>query len=428
VTLGFLVLRKSFLKVMGALIQAALDRNHDVVLVWDHREAKPGEEVARTDLAPWPAARVVPWSRGTPLAPVLRAAGVHALVGPSLYSVIHAFRLDAEVEAIRAGGVRLYSVDYGLDTITSDPAGYRVVDVTFYTSEWQRQLHWRVKAEGFARIGDERALTARSAVVGSTMLDQLATVDRAAVRKRYGLDDRPVVLFMTLKMQVPDPWRRLVWGDSPRVWRAAWALATRHAGLVPEILRARGYRDLVEAVRRMCARSGAALVVKSRRKNGDPAFLARVADAFLFDEETYPYTSMGLMAVADLCVHFQSAGVLEAAFAGVPSLSVRVPQEHLRSYPTYAEFYSARPESLQNFPGVVWSMTPPEAIARLDGAALADFAVDGERRRAYVAQFVGFDDTRSSARALDVIEHGSDIGHGGPDMAPKPPDARRAPA
>ena len=160
----------------------------------------------------------------------------------------------------------------------------------------------------------------------------------------------------------------------------------------------------VGAVRRLCNRSGATLVVKSREKNEDPPFLRRLADAFVFDESVYPYTSMELMAVADLCVHFQSAGVLEAAFAGVPSLSVQISQEHLRTYPTYTEFYGAQPDTLQNYAGVVWSATPREVIARLETASLADFRVDAERRGAYVGQFVGFDDTRSSDRALDVIE------------------------
>src|SRR5262249_7178225 len=133
-------------------------------------------------------------------------------------------------------------------------------------------------------------------------------------------------------------------------------------------------------------------------------FLRRVADAFVSDESVYPYTSMELMAVADLCVHFQSAGVLEAAFAGVPSISVRISQEHLRAYPTYTEFYGAQSDTRQNSSGVVWSATPREVIARFDTASLADFRVDPERRRAYVGQFVGFDDTRSSDRVLDVIE------------------------
>ena len=164
------------------------------------------------------------------------------------------------------------------------------------------------------------------------------------------------------------------------------------------------YRDLIQAVRRFCDRSGAALIVKSREKNGDPSYLKRLADAFVLDEEVYPYTSMELMAIADLCLHFQSAGVLEAAFAGAPSLSVRVSQEHLRSYATYDEFYGARPDTLQNYAGVVWSADVREAIARLERSTLADFRVDAARRRAYVEEFVGFDDTRSSERALDVIE------------------------
>jgi hypothetical protein len=404
VTLGFLVFRRGFLKVLGTLIQTALERGHEAVLLWDPVEAKPGEQVSEAELAVWPRARVVVWDRRTPLPPVLAAAGVRALIAPSLHSVLRSFGRDGDCPALRAAGVRLYSVDYVLDTITNDPAGYRVVDVTFYASQWQRELHWRVKADGFAAIGDRALLDRRSAVVGSTMFDQLALVDRAAVRKRYGLDGRRVVLFLSLKMAVPDQWRRLVWGRGPRVLRAARALAAGRAAWVPDILKSHGYRDLLESVRRLCDRSDAVLIVKSREKNHDPPFVRRLADVFLVDETVYPYTSMELMAVADLCVHFQSAGVLEAAFAGVPSLSVAVSQEHLRAYPTYHEFYVVQPETLQNFQGVVWSATPREAIARLDAAALDDFRVDAARRRAYVAQFVGFDDTRSSERALDVIE------------------------
>jgi hypothetical protein len=402
VTIGFLVLRKGYLKVMGALIQAALERRHDVVLLWDPREAKPGEEVRRAHLSAWPGARVVEWSRGTALAPVLKTAGVRALVGPTLHSALEAFGLMAEVPAFRANRVSLYSVDYGLDTAAREPAGYRTIDVTFYATTWQREEHW--KMEGFAAIGDQAALAARSAVVGSTMLDQLAAVDRAAVRKRYGLAERPVVLFLSLKMMVGTPPRWLLWGDGGRWLRAARALALRRPEWVRLIPAANDYRDLVLAVRRFCDRTGAALIVKSREKNGDPTYLRRLADAFVLDEEVYPYTSMELMAIADLCLHFQSAGVLEAAFAGVPSLSVRVSQEHLRSYATYDEFYGARPGSLQNYPGVVWSASAPEAVAQLGRSALADFRVNAGQRRAYVEQFVGFDDTRSSERALDVIE------------------------
>jgi hypothetical protein len=140
VTIGFLAFRKGYLKVMGALVQAALDRGHGVVLLWDPVEPKPGERLTRAELSAWPGARIVEYDRHTALLPVLRAAGVTALVGPRAWEVLRAFGRADELGGFPAAGVRLYSVDYGLDTITSDPAGYRAVDVTFYASAWQREL------------------------------------------------------------------------------------------------------------------------------------------------------------------------------------------------------------------------------------------------------------------------------------------------
>jgi hypothetical protein len=404
-TLAFLALRKGFLKVMGATIQAALDRGHDVVLIWDPVEAKPGEVVTEAELRAWPGAARVVWPRRTPLLPLLQAARVEALVAPSLHYVLKTSVEDDEIAAIRRAGVGLYSVDYVFETVTSDPEGYRVIDITFYMSGFQRELHRRLFAAQFAALGSETDLSARSAVSGSTMLDQLAVVDRAAIRKRYGLGaDQPVVIFMSLKMAVPDARRRLVWGAGPRGWRALKALGSGHVGWVPEILSGDGYPALVEALKDFCARTGAALVVKSREKNADPRFLRRAADVFLFDEGVYPYTSIELMSIADLCVHFQSGAVLEAACAGVPSLSIAVSQEHLRQYASFDEIYGGRPGTLQNFPGVVWHVDPAGAIERLNRASVGDFQLDPVAHRRYIEKFLGFADTHSSVRVLEAIE------------------------
>jgi len=177
-----------------------------------------------------------------------------------------------------------------------------------------------------------------------------------------------------------------------------------HPEWIPEILRRHGYRSLVESVRRFCQRSGAALIVKSKEKNDDPPFLRELADVWLYDEQVYPYTSMELLGLASLCIHFQSGCALEAAFAGVPSLSVTVPQSHLAGHATYEEVYSARPGTIQNFPGVVWSIPAAHMSDHLDGADLGTFRLDPEARRRYVETFLGFDDTASSGRVLDHIE------------------------
>jgi hypothetical protein len=176
---------------------------------------------------------------------------------------------------------------------------------------------------------------------------------------------------------------------------------------LPAIFGANWYRDVSHAIRRWCDRHGAALVVKSREKNEDPAFLRALADVFMFDEGLYPYTSMELMAVADLCVHFQSGAALEAAFARVPSLNVTISQDHLVHYASQHaldEIYSGRPGSLLNFPGVVWPIAPDDAVARFDGLSLADLGVEAGARTQYVAKFLGFDDTASGTRVVETIE------------------------
>ena len=410
-TLAVFASRKGHLKVLGSFIQAACDRGHRVVLLHDPDERKPGEAVTPADLALWPTAETLAHRRGEALLPILKRAAASALVGPALHSVLTSMGVEAEAAALRRAGIRLYSVDYVFDTVSRDPDGYRVVDMTCYLSEHQRQVHWRVQAEKFAAIGSEVERRARSAVVGSTMLDQLTRVDRAAVRRKYGLPARgPVVLFMSLKMAVPEPYRCLAWAGGWRGLRAAKALATGHGALVPAILRGNGYLDLARALQSFARRSGATLVVKSRAKNADPTFLRRRADVFVErDEDVFPYTSIELMAIADLCVHFQSGAVLEAVHAGVPSLSIRVPQTHLAGYASFQEVFGARPDSLQNFPGIVWSADAVEATRRLTTARLADFRIDPEARRRYVEKFLGFDDNRSSERVLDLVEAGAQL-------------------
>jgi hypothetical protein len=414
-TIAFLASRKGYLKVMGSLIQAALDRGHHVVLLRDPHQEKPGEATVASDFAAWPRAELVDYPWGAPLGPVLERHQVQALVGPSLYLVLVAMGRAGEAVDLKRRGLRLYSVDYAFETITSDPEGYRVIDVTFYQSAFQRELHWRQPrfrdwAGDFGVLRREIDLHAHSAVSGSTMLDQRALVpDRTALRRKYGLPpSRPVVLFMSLKMDAGAGERRLLWGASPAPLRAAMAMARGRPAAVGRILAGNPYRALADAVRDFCRRHRALLLVKSREKNRDPAFVRRMADVLVErDDEVYPYTSIQLMSAADLCVHFQSGAVLEAAACGVPSLSVRIPPPYDRDLPAYEETWEARSGSLQNWDGLVWSADLPAAPSRLAGATFDSFAVDPEARQRYVERYLGFDDTRSSERVLDVIERGA---------------------
>jgi hypothetical protein len=420
VKIAFLASRKGYLKVMGSLIQTAIERGHEALLLSDPGERKRGEVATPEDLGHWPRARILPIQRGSSLVPLLTSERVEALVGPSLHFVLASMGPEADIRALRAAGVRLYSVDYILEALNSRPEAYCLLDRTFYTSEYQRQLHWRLFKDEFDVLRQSLDLSARSAVGGSTMLDQLGLVDRPAVRRQLGIGpDQPVVLLMSLKMAVAEPWRRFVWGDGSALTRTAKAVAHGRADLVPEIWKGNGYRALAQAVRRFCDRAGAALVVKSRQKNQDPRFLRDPRDIFIErDDDVFPYTSIQLMAVADLCIHFQSGAVLEAAMAGVPSISVGVPLSHAQQYPAHDVIFDTRKGSLWNFPGVVWFMPHESAVSLLEGRTLADFRVDPAARRAYVERYLGFDDLCSSWRVLRGIEDDARVSSASPGATP----------
>jgi hypothetical protein len=411
-TLAFLASRKGYLKVMGSLIQAALDRGHRVVLLRDPRQDKPGEATVDADFAAWPAAVRVDYPWGAPLGPVLERHGAQALIAPSLYLVLVAMGRVEEARELRRGGLRLYSVDYAFETVTSDPAGYRIIDITFYQSQFQRELHWRQPryrewSGDFAVLRREMDLEQRSAVCGSTMLDQASLVrDRGALRRRFGLSAyRPVVLFMSLKMDAGAGERWYLWGGGPAVGRALMATASGRPRLARKVLAGNPYRAIAASVRAFCQRHDADLIVKSREKNRDPGFVRRMADVLLErDDEVYPYTSIQVMAAADLCIHFQSGAVLEAATCGVPSLSIKVPPPYDRDLPAYEETWEARPGSLQNWDGLVWSAGVEEAPARLAAGKIGDFRVDPGARLHYVERYLGFGDARSSERVLETIQ------------------------
>ena len=186
--IAFLASRKGYLKVMGSLIQAALDHGHEALLLTDPGERKPGEATTAEDLAHWPRARVLPIQRGASLAPLLARERAEALVGPSLHFVLASMGPEGDTRAVRAAGVRLYSVDYIVEALNSRPEAYRLLDRTFYTSEYERSWHWHGSPfkDDFESLRQSLDLSARSAVGGSTMLDQLGLVDRVGGQTSSG--------------------------------------------------------------------------------------------------------------------------------------------------------------------------------------------------------------------------------------------------
>jgi hypothetical protein len=273
---------------------------------------------------------------------------------------------------------------------------------------------WGVYQVAWGRVAPDEhdlwlgRLKERYVPVGFAEAEQLKYVDPAAVRVRLGLPPgRPVVLYL------PFPFQSLARQFWPhRIHAVGRATALFHIARtgqwqwLPYVRNGWNDRAVVAAVRALCDRHGAALVVKSRMKNVVPRYLRRLADVTLYDEAYYPATILELLAVASVCIHYDSFTVSEAAYARVPSVSISPtlaewPLSGERKAPV-AAFSSAR-DGFYDFPGVVWRLRVPEAVQRVASLSLPELTVDIARRRSFLMTFFGSDDLDVGARILDDV-------------------------
>jgi len=146
-------------------------------------------------------------------------------------------------------------------------------------------------------------------------------------------------------------------------------------------------------------------VVKSRLKDPVPRHTARRADHVFYDPSHYPATILELLSVASLCVHFFSSAVYEAVFMGVPSLCLAPEAEDMGLSPLWTrQLFHVREGGSYHVPGASYCLSLPEAYESLATRSLVDFPLDPLARARFVETFMGFDDTKSSARALDLVE------------------------
>jgi hypothetical protein len=226
-------------------------------------------------------------------------------------------------------------------------------------------------------------------------MEAASLVDPAEVRRRLGIPaGRPVVILLPYS-----------YGFGPASFRATHGDQPLTRGQEARSLVRQVWCDfnVVRAVRSFCRRNGAYLIVKARMKRRPSFYTRLMGDALLYDESVYPATILELLSIADLCIGFYSTTVHEAAYLGIPSLSLRPTDGDVRGDRALQRVFLDRSKSSFDFPGVCTVLEVPEAIASLPRKALGDFAVDPHARAAYVEKLLGYDDGRSSERLLDEI-------------------------
>jgi hypothetical protein len=397
--IAFIMRRKNYYRLLGPAVEEGLRRGWSVECWHDWSQPRRGGKASEfPDAAPAMAG-------GAP--------DVRTFLG--FEDLTERFRadspdvvvtLDPPDPATRAASTaRWLWLQYSAD-ILFEPTLRGVLDadaVGAYSAHWTDRLEERYRETGAAH-----EIRRKMRPVGMPELDVVHRIDPDEVRRRLGLPrDRPIVLYLSfpLRSNPPTFWLRGVFTPSTRLGQAARTLLARRTEYWPDVRDGLNDRRLVEAVRRFCDRTGAALVMKSRLKDPIPRYALRRADRAFYDLSHYPATILELLSVASLCVHAYSTTVLEAGYCGVPSLCL-APTDAAMGQPAFAsEFvHNLKPGWIYNWPGVAYCVPLREAYDGFGRWSLADFPLDRRARGDYVERFLGFDDGRSSGRLLDLAE------------------------
>jgi hypothetical protein len=403
----FIVERKNHYRTFGPAVDAALRRGWAVECWHDWAQPRWGTKASEfPDAVPtfrWGTPKIVRY-HGDELLERLNAAPPDAVVslGPPRAGVAKRGR---------------WIVMHYMTSLVAPfgPEGLLACDaVGGYSRFWLEQAFDYFKESGSlpSDAAAEGEIRRRFTVVGVPELDQVGAIEPRAVRERLGLSpDRPVVLYLPYPMKSNPPtfWLRHVYGPTSRLRRGLAVLAALRLRYWQHVTRDWNDRRLVEAVRAFCDANDALLVVKSRLKDPVPPHTRALADLVLYDPSYYPATILELLSVASLCVHFFSSAVYESVFLGVPSLCIAPAAEDMGLSPLWSRgLFHVREGGSYNFPGASYFMPLPEAFADLPRASLKDFPMDPFARTRFVQTFLGFDDTRSSERFLDLVEGRSD--------------------
>jgi len=271
---------------------------------------------------------------------------------------------------------------------------------------------------------DANALMQRVAITGYPQFDPLASYDADAIRRKYDLGDKPVVVVATAPIFYPRQSSAVTLRGLVRRFRgemewsprglAARAASLRYPYVVP-------YRRYLEALRAFADRNGALLVGKTRRKHLDPPYVGDSLDRLIDDRSFHPFTTQELMSVSSLYFGFYSATSIEALAAGVYGITaVFLPPEQVEPQPqwrAWGEAFFFGQQGSWRIPGVTdivdgMSLSGSRALERLSGAQFSDYALDRSRCQAEARRMFSHLG-RGSAGIADVLAGGETIRAGG---------------
>ncbi len=416
--IGFLLLRDTFLKTMGCLIEASIYRGHQALLLYpeDPIQGKKGyQRVTRDKLSAFT-------QRGVEAAPfLLKDLGkikekfqLDVLVTHEGYYMLNSYL--AEIQEARKNGVKVISLAHFYENAMRLPESLNYFDKTYYLSQFAVDTHFQLYSNGSVSAM-EKMYGGRYEAIGSPMFDQLKNIDQNDSRDEFGIPQgKRVVLFFAPAISPETRWRFRVWGQGSKIKRIQRAIKGGKWNDLPDAIFVPTLEEIIDAVRGFCERNNAILIIKSRGKQRDGEYFKEKADLYLSGEEDtyYPvFTSYKLLAIADLCIGVMSMSALEAVAMQVPVWNIYVPSAELDYpanplYPRHKQYHQALmtrdQEGPFNYSGCITNVDPRDIIKWFREKTLEDAVVDTQAAATYVEKYLGITDMPSSERILDSLE------------------------
>lgn len=413
--LVFLVHRSNYYKLYGPIIESAIERRLDVEL-W----LLQNESGSKAHLMP-SAEKVPDFGQDPIVRTFLTKADLDLAIEHSAETTF--ISLHPKVNYInRALPPFFITIQHGIDTfVESSLDVLSSSDVLCLYSEFW--LDWAARyyseVEGVSQESAKQRLLKNAHFTGFPQMDAVSKIDPLAVRRRLQIEPgRPVVLLLPITLSnKAGAWPRFFEvSDRRRQFaRLARGAASEGAGFGFEYLpwALKGWNDekLTSAVREFCDRNNAFLVVKGRAKDPVRSWLSEAADVVCGDEGEYPPTTLELLSIADVCIHFYSFAALEAAYMGVYGITIDRPSPagaYNESEPTYHRLWRTHDNaSAFNFAGVNKWMTIPQAFESLADLKVSQLKIDKKEHSSYIATYLGNARSDSSKNVLSLVQEGA---------------------
>ena len=384
--LGLWLPRMSYLRVLGPVAAVARLRGWDVVAFCPKGGPKSDAAGQRAAVSRQIGGAAVVVEGATEATAAIRSWRPKAILSASVKVEDWVHVVMGETRDTCLWGAVGYLQEEIVWTLMEGPRVLRIWDfVTTGSEQGRDQLaaHYPLMC-----VGDD--IKRKLVVTGYPPLDTFHSLTREACRAKFGIKpDERVILFIPAARPWGLSWWRRAAFDGPLAW-AAPALG------VPS------YRRVVAAVIRYAHRHSARIIMKTRAKNQDPAWLDTAFSQVVGDESWYPHTTLELLKAADLYIGIASATAVEAAAAGVPSL-------HIFTWPDVANVPAYVPFRKEFFhESLLWH---PRLQADRDPRLLEDWAEGAEWQSSnprpaerVIRPMCGTVDGLASDRVMDAVE------------------------